>query len=291
MQLGRIAGSCSSAEDSQTTVRSLPGMARGFAAGDAASNDDVFAGAGAGGEEGGGLVAEEVELDEFSERSGAEAEAADRADGVPVRGDGWDRGGEPGAVGQARFDARGDPVEAFAFDLFEQPFEEGADLAVVVEGEVGDAFEPLAGVAEDALGAVDHPFLRERVGEHPFGDRAQSDQVVTEFARELFAFIGCEFALLPVEGVGLVAVQDFFDQRLRACSSLFAGEVDFLGGERALNAHAHEFARVGYDLRHGSATSSVCSLGAGGMSMRLRSRGSGATGRNSCSSRRASVRV
>src|SRR5437667_199452 len=28
MQLGRIAGSCSSAEDSQTTIRSLPGMAR-----------------------------------------------------------------------------------------------------------------------------------------------------------------------------------------------------------------------------------------------------------------------
>jgi GNAT superfamily N-acetyltransferase len=121
--------------------------------------------------------------------------------------------------------------------------------------------------------------------------RGIGGEAVAQLARELFAFIGCEFALLPVERVRLVAAQDFFDQRLRACSSLFAGEVDFLGGERALDAHTHEFARVGYDLRHGSATSSVSSFGAGGISMRLRSRGSGATGRNSCSSRRASVRV
>src|SRR5207244_10038011 len=106
-----------------------------------------------------------------------------------------------------------------------------------------------------------------------------------------FAFASCEFAFLAVERVGLVAAQDFFDQRLRVRSSLFAGEVDFFGGERALDADAHEFARVGYDFRHGSATSSVCSFGAGGMSMRLRSRGSGATGRNSCSSRRVSVRA
>ena len=141
------------------------------------------------------------------------------------------------------------------------------------------------------VGAVDHPFLRERVGEHPFGDRAESDQVVAQLARELFAFVGCEFALLAVERVGLVVAQDFFDQRLCARASLFAGEVDFLGGERALDADAHEFAWVGYDLRHGSATSSSAALGAGGVSMRLRSRGSGATGRNSCSSRRVSVRA
>ena len=157
MQLGRIAGQLQLgggfADDDPFAAgdRAAERVEQGgFAAGDAAGDDDVLAGADAGGEEGGGLVAEEVELDELGERAGAEAEAADRADRVAVGGDRWDRGGQSGAVGEARFDARRDPVEPFAFDLFEQPFEEGADLAVVVEGEVGDAFDPLAGVAEDA---------------------------------------------------------------------------------------------------------------------------------------------
>ena len=111
-----------------------------------------------------------------------EAEAADRADHVAVRGDRRDRGGEPGAVGEARFDPRCDPVEAFAFDLLEQPFEEGAELAVVGEDEVGDALDPVAGVAEDPARPVDHPFLRVGVGEHPLGDRAEPDQVVAQLA-------------------------------------------------------------------------------------------------------------
>ena len=93
---------------------------------------------------------------------------------VPVRGDGRDRRGQPGAVGQARLDAWGDPVEPLALHLLEQPLDEGAHLAVVVEDEVGDALDPLAGVAEEALGAVDHPLLRDRVGEHPLGDRARA---------------------------------------------------------------------------------------------------------------------
>src|SRR6266545_4951819 len=264
MQLGRIAGSCSSAEDSQTTIRSLPGMARPSA-----------------------LRSVVLPLETRPATTmflPARTQAVRKAAASSLRkSSSTSSASVPAPSRKRRIVQIGCP--------FEETFEEGAHLAVVVEGELGDAFEPLAGVAEDALGPVDHPFLRERVGEHPFGDRAQSDQVVAKFVRELFAFVACEFALLPVEGVGLVAAQDFFDQRLRARPSLFAGEVDFLGGERALDAHAHEFTRVGYDLRHGSATSSVCSFGAGGMSMRLRSRGSGATGRNSCSSSRASVRV
>ncbi len=56
---------------------------RRLAGGDAAGDDDVLAGADAGGEEVGGLVAQEAEPDELVERAGGEPEAADRADRVP----------------------------------------------------------------------------------------------------------------------------------------------------------------------------------------------------------------
>ena len=125
-----------------------------------------------------------LESDQLVEGAGGEPEAADRADRGAVRGDGRDRGGQARAVGQARLDAGGDPVEPLALDLLEQALDEGADLAVVVEDEVGDALDPLAGVAEEALGAVDHPLLRERVGEHPLGDRPQADELVAKLGRD-----------------------------------------------------------------------------------------------------------
>ena len=107
-------------------------------------------GADAGGEEVGGLLAEQPERDELGERVGAQAEAADGADHVAVGADRRDRRGEPGAVGEARFDQRRDPVEAFAFDVLEQPFEECANAArSSVKGDVGDALDPVAGVSED----------------------------------------------------------------------------------------------------------------------------------------------
>ena len=68
----------------------------------------------------------EVELDEFLERAGAEPEATDGADRLPVRGDRRDRRGQTGAVRQACLDAGRDPVEPIALDLLEQALEEGA---------------------------------------------------------------------------------------------------------------------------------------------------------------------
>ena len=97
---------------------------------------------------------------------------------VPVGADRRDRGGEAGAVGEARFDQRGDPVEPFAFDLFEQPFEDAKCCAVVGERDVGDAFDSLAGVFEDPPGSVDHPLLCVGVSEHPLGELAEPEQVV-----------------------------------------------------------------------------------------------------------------
>ena len=151
---------------------------------DAAGDDDVLAGAHARGEEVGCLLAEEPELDELVQGAGVESEAADRADHVPVRGDGRDRRGEPRAVGQPRLDPGGDPVEAFPFDLLEQAFEERADLAVVVRRRHRARVRSAARVAEDALWRVDHPLLRVGVGEHPLGDRAEADEVVAQRARE-----------------------------------------------------------------------------------------------------------
>jgi hypothetical protein len=137
MQFCRTWGSWSSAEDSHDDAfgageRAAEGVEeRGLAGGDAAGDDDVLASPDGGGEEVGGVAGEEIEVDEFVEGAGGEPEAADRADGVAVGGDGWDRGGEPGAVREPGFDAWGDAVEAFALDVFEDAVEERADLAVV----------------------------------------------------------------------------------------------------------------------------------------------------------------
>ena len=121
--------------------------------------------------------------DELGERVRFQAEAADGEDHVAVRTDRRDRGGEAGAVGEAGLDQRGDPVEAFPFDVFEQSFEDAQGGAVVGEGDVGDTLDPLAGVFEDPARAVDHPFLRVFVGEHPFGDLAEAEQVVAQSRR------------------------------------------------------------------------------------------------------------
>src|SRR5581483_8442150 len=91
----------------------------GLAGGDRAGDDDVLAGAHAGGEEVARVLAQDAELDKFAERVRAEAKAADGEDDVAVGAHGRDRGGEAGAVGEAGFDQRRDPVEAFAFDVFE----------------------------------------------------------------------------------------------------------------------------------------------------------------------------
>src|SRR6266540_2309174 len=192
MQLGRIAGSCSSAEDSQTTIRSLPAIAR----------PSAFR-----------SVVLPLETRPATTRFlPARTQAVRKAAASSLRkSSSTSSASVPAPSRKRRIVQIGWPFEEFAFDLFEQPLEEGADLAVVVEGEIGDAFDPLARVAEDALGAVDHPFLRERVGEHPLGNRAQPDQVVAQLARELRAFVGCELAFLAVERVGLVAAQDLFD--------------------------------------------------------------------------------
>src|SRR5205807_9887397 len=71
---------------------------RRLSARDASGDDDVLAGPNAGGQELAGLRAEEAELLQLGERAGAQTEAADRADRVPVRGDRRDRGGDPGAI-------------------------------------------------------------------------------------------------------------------------------------------------------------------------------------------------
>ena len=147
---------------------------------------------------------------------------------VPVRGDGRDRGGQAGAVGKARLDARGDPVEPLALDLLEQALDEGAHLAVVVEDEVGDALDPLAGVAEEALGAVDHPLLRERVGEHPLGDRAEPDQLVAELGSDPGALPRVERRRLPAQRLRLVGAQGLLDQLLGTAAPVLACEVHLL---------------------------------------------------------------
>jgi hypothetical protein len=164
---------------------------------------------------------------------------------VAVAGDGWDGGGEPGAVGEAGFDAGCDAVEAFAFDLLEEAFEEGADLAVVVEAEVGDTFDAVAGVSEHAPGPVDHPFLCVGVGEHAFGDGAEPDQVVSEFLGDRVALLLVEVWDLPVERLGLVSAEGFADDGVGLLASWFGGEVDLGGGECVLDADAEQLGGFG----------------------------------------------
>ena len=78
-----------------------------------------------------------------------------------------------------------DPVEPFPFDVLEQTLEDAQRCAVVREGDVGDALDPLAGVFEDPPGPVDHPLLCVGIGEHPLGELAKAEQVVTQFAPDL----------------------------------------------------------------------------------------------------------
>ena len=142
--VGQDRGSCSSAEDSQTTTRSVPGISRPSAFSSVVLPEETrpattmfLPGAHAGGEERSRLGAEEPELARALRgswrRGGSGGSSRSGARSRRRR----DRGGEPRAVGQPRLDARGDPVEALALDPLEQPFEEGAQLAVVGEADVG----------------------------------------------------------------------------------------------------------------------------------------------------------
>src|SRR5262249_35162698 len=130
--------------------RRLPGR-------DAAGDNDVLSRPDARGQEVGRLPAQETELDEFVEGAGGKTEAPDRADRAAVGRDRRYRRCEARAVGQPRLDARSDPVEALALYLLEQALHEGTHLTVVVEDKLGNALDPLAGVAEDTLRAIDHP--------------------------------------------------------------------------------------------------------------------------------------
>ena len=69
--------------------------------------------------------------------------------------------------------------------MLEQTFEDAQCGAVVGEGDVGDALDPLAGVFEDPARPVDHPLLCVFIGEHAFGELAETEQVVAQFAPDL----------------------------------------------------------------------------------------------------------
>jgi hypothetical protein len=264
---------------------------RRLAGRDSPGDDDVLPGADAGSEEGGGLLAREAEPDELVERAGGEPEAADGADRVPVRGDGRDRGGEARAVGEARLDTRGDAVEPLALDLFEQPLDEGADLAVVVEHEVGNALDPLTGVSEEAFGAVDHPLLRDRVGQHPLGDRPQPDELVSQLVGNRRALLGGERRRLTTERLRLVGAERLLDQRLGAGSTVLARQVDLLGREGVLEAETDRLAGFYGQLRHAATSSWISARCWGGVRRNFRSRGAGTNGRKSSSSSLASARA
>jgi hypothetical protein len=173
---------------------------------------------------------------------------------VPVRGDRRNRRGQARAVRQPGLDPRRDPVEPLALDLLEQALEEGAQLAVVGEGDAGDPLDPLAAVAKDPARAVDHPLLRVRVGEHRLRDRAEPDQVVAQLARELRE----PPVPGPLRAGELRRAQPrerLLDQALGVCAPRLARQVDLLGDERTLDRVADRL--VVSHARHGSATSSL----------------------------------
>ena len=155
----------------------------------------------------------------------------------------------------SRASTRGrDPVEPFAFDLFEQPLEEGAQLAVVGEADPGDAFDPLAGVAEDPAWAVDHPLLRFGVGEHLLGDRAEADQLVAQLARDRLERLLGRQPAVACELFRLRATERFLDHAGGAGAAVLARQVDLFSDERALDAGPD---RLAAHCRHGSVTSST----------------------------------
>ena len=109
---------------------------------------------------------------------------------------------------------------------------------------VGDALDPLAGVAEDAARPVDHPLLRLVVGEHLLGDRAEPDQLVAQLAPEHLERLLGEQVAVAGEPLGLVA-RGWLRRSARAARARpsLGREVDLLGGERALDARADRLAR------------------------------------------------
>src|SRR6266540_39321 len=236
MQFGRTAGSCSSAEDSQMTTRSVPGMVR---------------------------------------------PSAFRSVVLPL---------ETRPATTMFLPARTQAVRNEAACLLRKPRPTSSSSVPAASRkrrmvQIVCPFEEtggIAGVAEEAPGAVDHPLLGERVGEHPLGDRTEADELVPQFAGDLVALLGLERRRLPAERVGLVGAEGLVDQLLGAGAAGLAREVDLLGGERPLESQADGLCRLEGQLRHGSATSSSSAICAGcaasacgGTSRSLRSRGAG----------------
>jgi hypothetical protein len=127
-------------------------------------------------------------------------------------------------------------VPALSLGVLEQPFDECADLAVVGEHEVADAFDALSVIAEDVLGSVNHPLLGDGVGEHPLGERAEPDEVVAERLSDCVSFLLAELGLgAVVERAGVVAGDRGIDDFLGALAAVLGGEVDLLAGKGALD--------------------------------------------------------
>src|ERR1700730_17516230 len=132
------------------------------------------------------------------------------------------------------------------------------------------------------------------MSEHPFGELAETEQVIAQLAADLLELFEGAVAIAG-ERVCLVGGERLLDQRLGALSAIGRGEVDLVGGERTLDLRADAFGCG--QLRHGNDTSSSSRAAdieaAGTVTGRrvLRSRGTGWLGSSSCSSRPRSARA
>ncbi len=78
----------------------------------------------------------------------------------------------------------------------------------------------LSVVAENSLWCVDHPLLRVGVAQHPLGEGAQANEVVSQGACERCAILLGKLCLLPVEGKGVVGLDLLVDDARGSLAAL-----------------------------------------------------------------------